>query len=235
MCHDIYVNSRVTPSLQECDLDIILKTTSAFSVWKQPCTWTPGMKKQCQMACSSITILCALIRRPQEVRRILYYAREIAHTHPAQSHTPPLPQRCPRQPTGGQGIPVLHQRNRSLSPFALPSPTPHANQRVPAHRWSGEFCITPEKLLTVTLRTPIPHPSRKLARELHVPPPLPINPYASAQSYPTILASSHPLSPSTHSSCPLPPYYHPNSHINLPFTKDCFGEQKNGRTSNMLA
>ena len=235
MCHDIYVNSRVTPSLQECDLDIILKTTSVFSVWKQPCTWTPGNEKAMSDGMFiNNNIVC-----------------------------------LDQTPTGGQANSVLRQRNRPHSPCALAFPTPPAKMPAPAHRRSRDSCVTPEKSLPLTLRTPIPHPSRKAActgpqvvrrilhytREIahchpphsHSPPltqtcarpsrasPSPYQPLRFRPVIPTILASSHPLSPSTHSSCPLPPYYHPNSHINLPFTKDGFGEQKNGRTSNMLA
>ena len=131
------------------------------------------MKKQCHMACSSITILCALIRRPQEVRQILYYTREIAHTHPAHSHSPPLPQRCPHQPTGGQRIPALHQRNRSLSPFALPFPTPHANMH-------ANFTCLPLPLSTPTL----PPSHTLLSLDLAIPSPPPPTPPALASLLP---------------------------------------------------
>ena len=129
MCHDIYVNSRVTPSLQECDLDIILKTTSVFSVWKQPCTWTPGNEKAMSDGMFiNNNIVC-----------------------------------LDQTPTGGPANSVLRQRNRPHSPCALAFPTPPAKMPAPAHRRSRDSCVTPEKSLPLTLRTPIPHPSRKPA------------------------------------------------------------------------
>ena len=129
---------------------------------------------------------------PQEVCRILHYTTKIAHSHPAQSHSPPLTQ------------------TRAL-----------------AHRRSGESRITPEKSLTLRTHIPHPSRKRarrptggQANSALHhrncslspsaltFPTPhantlanftcaAPINPYASSQSYPNLLASNHPLFPST--------------------------------------
>ena len=76
-------------------------------------------------------------------------------------------------------------------------------------------------LSSFALPFPIPHVNASANSTC-----LPLS-YTSSQSYPSLLPSHHPLS---HSSCLLAPCYLPIPHISLPFTKDYFGEQKNGQT-----
>ena len=94
----------------------------------------------------------------------------------------PHPSRNPARAGPQEVRRSLHyiKKHRSLSPSALTFPTPSANTRAPAYRRSGESCITPEKPLTLTLCTHVPHPSLKHTRAgtSRALPHLPLIPYS---------------------------------------------------------